>query len=257
MTQIEIVPTLAAMAEIYRLPRDGGAASPRFRRYVELTPRLYGLSAYNPMAGPHALETVEQLLAVDAEAIALEAATEAAARCGYGDPITLAVVLCAPGLWTDRLATEIQHRTTGRPPRGRGLVQHWTRDPAAAGQIRRESIAEAVRVMAIAVRARDESVVTLLHREGLAYALGGNPYGPPTAEDERAVRDAVDVLGASEQIGDMTAVLYGDAAAAALGWASAGVPEHGGYRWSIEQARQRAAETGWPSALRAVESRRL
>jgi hypothetical protein len=254
MAQIQIVPTLAAMAEIYRLPREGGASSSRFKRYVELVPHFYGLAAYNPMAGPQALKTVEQLLAVDAEKIALEAASEAADQCGYRDPITLAVVLCAPGLWTDRLATEIQHRTVGRPPRGRGLVQHWTRETPTAEQIRREAIAEAVRVIAVALRARPESVISLLAREGLAYALGGNPYGAVTAADERAVRDAVDVLGASEQIGDMTAVLYGDTAAAALGWAPAGVAEHGGYRWAIDQARQRLAEAGTPSALRAMEA---
>jgi len=204
------------------------------------------------MAGPHALETVEQLLAVNAETVALEAATEAAALCGYSDSITLAVVLCAPGLWTDRLATEIQHRTVGRPPRGFGLVLHWTREAPTAEQIRREAIAEVVRVMTIALRLHHESVISVLHREGLAYALGGNPYGAVTAADERAVRDAVDVLGSSEQIGDMTAVLYGDAAAAALGWAPAGVAEHGGYRWAIDQADRLITEAGAPVALRAL-----
>lgn len=251
MAHIELVPTIATMAEIYRLPREGGAASPRFKRYVALVPRLYGLAAYNPMAGPHALETTEQLLAVDAEAVALEAASEVANLCNYPDTITLAVVLCAPGAWTDRLATEIQHRTTGRPPAGRGLVLHWTRETPTAEQIRREAIAEAVRVMAVAVLGRRESVASLLHREGLAYALGGNPYGLVTAEDEHAVRDAVEVLGASEEMGDMTAVLYGDAAAAALGWTPVGIDEHGGYRWAIDQASRQINDVGAASALRA------
>jgi hypothetical protein len=43
------------------------------------------------MAGPHALETTEQLLAVD-ETVA-EAAGEAASLCDYPETITLAVVL--------------------------------------------------------------------------------------------------------------------------------------------------------------------
>ena len=252
MAQIQLVPTLAAMAEIYRLPREGGAASPRFKRYVELVPRLYGLAAYNPMAGPHALETTEQLLAVDAEAVASEAASEVASLCSYPDTITLAVVLCAPGAWTDRLATEIQHRTARRPPFGRGLVLHWTGETPTAEQIRREAIAEAVRVMAVAALGRGESVASVLHREGLAYALGENPYGPATAEDERAVGDAVDVLGASEEMGDMTSVLYGDAAAVALGWTPAGIAEHGGYRWAIDRAERRIKAVGASSVLRAI-----
>jgi hypothetical protein len=252
MAHIQVIPTLAMMAEIYRLPREGGASSPRFTRYVELVPRLYGLAAYNPMAGPHALETTEQLLAVDAEGVAREAASDAASLCGYTDALTLAVVLCAPGLWTDRLATEIEHRTSRRPPSGHGLVLHWTRETPTADQVRREAIAEAVRVMAVAVRGRGESVVSLLHREGLAYALGGNPYGRVTAEDERAVAEAVEVLGASEELSDMAAVLYGDPAAAALGWTPAGVAEHGGYRWAIDLAERRIKGVGAPAALRAI-----
>jgi len=252
--QVQLVPTLATMAEIYRLPREGGATSPRFKQYVELVPHRRALASYNPMAGPHALETVEQLLAIDAEAVALDAASDAAYRCRYSKPITLAVVLCAPGLWTDRLATEIQHRTTGRPPRGCGLILHWTRETPTVEQIRREAIAEAVRVMATAGRARAESVASVLHREGLAYALGGNPYGPMTADDERAVREALDILGASEATGDITAVLYGDSAAGALGWTPAGVAEHAGYRWAIHEADRRISEVGAASALQAVSA---
>ena len=250
MAKIQLIPTLATMADIYRLPREGGPSSPRFKCYLELVPSNYGLVAYNPMAGPHALETTEQLLAVDAETVAMEAAGEAASLCGYPETITLAVVLCAPGQWTNRMATEIEHRTARRMPSGTGLVLHWTRETPTAEQIRREAIAEAVRVMAVATPRRPESVRSLLHREGLAYALGGNPYGPLTAEDRRAVDDAMEVLGASEMLGDMTAVLYGDAAANALGWTPAGIAEYGGYRWAIDQARRRIIELGAPAALR-------
>src|SRR5215467_14581465 len=240
------------MAEIYRLPREGGAASPRFKRYLALVPRRYELVAYNPMAGPHALETTEQLLAINAEAVALEAAREAASLCSYRDPITLAVVLCAPGAWTDRLTTEIEYRTSRRPPSGHGLILHWTRETPTAEQIRREAIAEAVRVMVVALRAGGESVASMLHREGLAYALGGNPYGPVTAEDEHAVGDAVDVLGSSKQMSDMTAVLYGDPAATALGWTPVGIGEHGGYRWAIHRVARQVDDYGAPSVLRSL-----
>ena len=250
MADIQIVPTLATMADIYRLPREGGAASYRFRRYVELVPHNHALSAYNPMAGAHALETMEQLLAINAEAMALDAAREAVDRCDYLQPITLAVVLCAPGLWSDRLATEVEHRTAHRLPSGYGQVLHWTREPPTAEQIRRETIAEAVRVMALAAHGARESVRSLLHREGLAYALGGNPYGPPSAADRDAVGDAVEILGSSEELGDKAGILYGDAAAAALGWTQAGVAEHGGYRWAVAEAERHINERGAAATLR-------
>jgi hypothetical protein len=77
-------------------------------------------------------------------------------------------------------------------------------------------------------------------------------WPPVTAEDQHAADDAVDVLGASEVLGDMTAILYGDAAAAALGWAPAGIAEHGGYRWAIDQAGRRIKDLSAPSTLRAI-----
>ena len=53
-------------------------------------------------------------------------------------------------------------------------------------------------------------------------------------------------------LGDMTAVLYGDAAATSLGWVPAGIAEHGGYRWAIDQAGRRIKDLGVPAALRAL-----
>jgi hypothetical protein len=50
----------------------------------------------------------------------------------------------------------------------------------------------------------------------------------------------------------MTAVLYGDAASNALGWIPAGIAEHGGYRWAIDQAWRRINELGAPAARRAI-----
>lgn len=146
MAQIHIVPTLAAMADIYRLSREGGASSPRFTRYLDLVCEVPACVAYNPMAGPHALEATEQLLALQAEALALDAATETVHRCRYTAPIALAVVLCAPGLWTDRIATEVEHRTRRRAPSGVGNVMFWSREIPTAALIRREASAETVRV---------------------------------------------------------------------------------------------------------------
>lgn len=253
MADIRLMPTLATMADVYRLPREGGSASPRFRRYLELVTNNLSLAAYNPMAGPHALETTGQLLAIDAEAVAAEAARETADLCGYADTIAMAVVVCSPGTWTDRLSTEVEHRTTRRVP-GTGLVLHWTREIPTVEQIRREAIAETVRVMLV-TGDRPESVRRLVLREGVAYALGGNPYGPATDEDRQAVAEALEVLGDSAALGDMTAILYGDAAAATLGWASAGIADYGGYRWAVDRARQRIEALGAPSALLAAEER--
>lgn len=59
---------------------------------------------------------------------------------------------------------------THRSPSGTGLVLHWTRETPTPSRF-------------------------VERRSPLAYALGGNPYGPVTAEDQHEVGDAVGVSG--------------------------------------------------------------
>jgi hypothetical protein len=96
------------MAEIYRLDRAGGPDSPRFRAYLAHMGHHHALAAYNPMAGPAALATVERLLELDAEAIAGRHAEES----------EIAVVVSSPGLWTDRIATDPAALALGWTPLG-------------------------------------------------------------------------------------------------------------------------------------------
>ena len=49
-------------------------------------------------------------------------------------------------------------------------------------------------MMAVAMPRRPESVRSLLHRRA-GVCAGWKSYGPVTAEDQRAVGDAVEVLG--------------------------------------------------------------
>ena len=46
---VTVVPTLVRIAEIYRLPREGGNASPRFSEYVKHVEHAWGVVAYNPI----------------------------------------------------------------------------------------------------------------------------------------------------------------------------------------------------------------
>ncbi|MDB4913446.1 MAG: hypothetical protein JWM95_1090 [Gemmatimonadetes bacterium] len=239
------------MAQIYALSRSGGPASERFTAYVARVEHEYGLVGYNPMAGPHALEAVQQLLALDAEAIAFEAASEVAARCGYGDAIMLAIVLASPGMWTDRLSTEVQHRTVAKRTAGRGFIYQWTREQFDAPSVRRESAAEAVRVMWTATHGAARTVRAVLAREGLAYALSSNPYGDATPDDTARVEEALAVLGESTELSDIAGVLYGDPACDAHGWPLLGIPEYAGYRYAIKRA---AADPASRSAVVKIQS---
>jgi hypothetical protein len=211
------------MAEIYRLDRAGGVRSPRFAAYLDRVENRRALAAYNPMAGPAALASVQRLIELDAEAIASRYAAEA----------ELAVVVSSPGLWTDRVATEVELRTDPEPP---ALVRFWAGEPVDAADVERECAAAAQRVRWRLRHGPARTVDAVLAREGAAYVVAGSPFGTLEAGEAELVSDAVELLGASEQQGDIAAVLFGDPAAVALGWTPLGLPWHAGYRWAIARA---------------------
>ena len=211
------------MAEIYRLDRAGGPSSPRFRAYLARVEHEHALAAYNPMAGPEALASVERLLELDAEAVAGRHAEET----------EIAVVVSSPGLWTDRIATEVELRTAPGPPT---LVRFWAGEPIETADVERESAAAATRARWFGRHGPTRTLEEVLAREGKAYASCESPFGPLEAGEAALVGDAVALLGASELRGEIAAVLFGDPAALALGWTPLGLPWHAGYRWAIARA---------------------
>jgi hypothetical protein len=80
---VELVPFLAQLRDLYTQPR--GFA--RFQEYLNILRTETGemelpISNVNPMAKPHVLARVEELLALGAETVALEAAREGSRRLG-------------------------------------------------------------------------------------------------------------------------------------------------------------------------------
>jgi hypothetical protein len=209
------------------------------------------------MAGSTALEAVERLLALEAEALASSAGGAVAAACDYPDKITLAVVVRSQGMWTDRVATEVEQRIWAPRREGHGLVDLWSREIATADDVRRESAAETARIMWTAMHGRTDSLGAVLEREGFAYAAAmittsiRPAFGTkPTALESTSVREAVDLLYDSVEHSDIAGVLFGDPAADALGWAPLGVPDHAGYRWATDRAMEAIENPGLASALR-------
>ena len=247
---VTIAPTLATMAELYLLSRDGGPKSERFTAYVKRVEHEWGLVSYNPMAGAAALEAVQQALALDAERIARAAATVTIAECEYTGGVTLAVVVASAGMWTDRLATEVEYRTTAKRRADHGQVMLWSREAITAEGVRRESVAETVRTMWTALHGEARTLRAVLAREGLAYALA-DPKAIIQPENDAAIGDALAILGDSTTQGDIVASLYGDAVADQMGWPPLGISDRGGAQWAAHRAAQTIAETDAAAALRA------
>lgn len=237
------------MEEIYGLSREGGPRSPRFTAYLTHVEHGWGLSSYNPMAGPAALDTVRQLKALDAERLALDAAHDLAARCEFEGELTLAIVVASAGMWTDRIATEVRHRTCADRRGGHGEVLIWSREAVDAALVQRESAAEVVRTMWTARFGAPRTLGAVLAREGLAGALSSSILGPSMPAEVTAVDDAIAVLGDTTVLGEIVGILYGDQVATALGWTPLGLAEHAGLRWAVARAMAIVGRDGPGAAL--------
>lgn len=250
MPRVTVARTLDEMAEVYRLERRGGPASPRFAAYVTLAQSRWGIPAYNPMAGDHARLTVDALRNADAEAVVARAAERALTAVDYQDLVTLAVVVPSPGMWTDRLSTELEARTFGSRSVGKGLIMCWAGEPPALEILEREAGAEAIRVAWHAVHGAVRTARDVLAREGLAYGWSG--AAAEVAQDTAtAVHDALAVVGESPVLGDAAALLYGDDDAAALGWPGLGVAPRAGARWATWRMASAVRDTSAAIVFRA------
>jgi hypothetical protein len=89
--------------------RPGGAQSPRVVSYVAQAATTWGMSSYNPLAGPHAADAVNALLAIDVERVALEAATAASHALQIAEPALLADVAREARAELTRVAWTARH----------------------------------------------------------------------------------------------------------------------------------------------------
>lgn len=235
---VRIVPTLSAMAEVYRLTTEGGPESPRFQRYVELAKDGAPVSGYNPMTAKDALGTVEALLAIDAEDQAKDTANKYAEELGIDDDVDMAITVATPGLWTDRLATEIEHRLGGR--RWKEIVL-WTGEDADEEAVRSATTAQTIRAGWALLHKPPRSVAHAAGQEGLASAVadaGAEVTEPDPEEDpgDRSVAAALDVFAEDTELSSRAALLYGDEVARQFGWMPLGVKPSAGYAYCRSKA---------------------
>ncbi len=227
---IAITPTLELMASIYQLSTRGGTDSDRFKAYVRAAP-TNPIHGYNPMTSQPVLETVKALIKIDAESIAEEAANTTARQIGFNpstNPNTaMHLSVATPGMWTDRLATEVDHRLKAKDPTA---ILLWNDSPATVEHVRQETIAQTVRLKLTQDRLGQppKTLAEAVAQEAQTLALAGHTgtHSPHAAE---ALTEHAD----NESLATMVGFLYGDEAAATLGYAPIGLGNRGGYSHAI------------------------
>ncbi len=240
---VRMVPTLETMAGVYRLPREGGARSARFTRYVELCRTIRPLAAYNPLTGKaEALRTVEALLEVDAESLVAEVFEDSGLCAG---DIELAVVVLTPGAWTDRLFTDVHNRREGV-----GAVWFWSDEPVDRNAVAAAARAEVVRTAWRTAHGPAESLWEFASQEGLARRMALPGLAVIDAADHDRVREVLDLVGTEVDDHTLIAFVFGDERVEPHGWRGLGLSGDMGVRVCSERAPAPAdiplaIEDGW------------
>jgi hypothetical protein len=245
--QIELVPVLRAVRDLYELPRG----TERFQRYIDLMTgggqeMLLPLSLLNPMGKEHVAATVDALLALDAETVAADAVADAQHRLSDvpGElRVALVVVDDAGGGWTDRYLTETRHRfeSDGELKRGWATALLWTGEQPSARGVREETLAAIYRAAYQRRHGLPRTLNQMMVQEGSAAAFAEvAPLALSPAELD-AIRAVIDPHRETTQFPVAFACLYGDEAATAVGYPPLGLSPRAGYTLALTEALQRGS----------------
>lgn len=241
MVTVELVPFLAQLRELYTHPR--GFA--RFAEYLDIIRSKTGemelpISNVNPMAKPHVLERVEQLLALDAESLAITAALEGAGRLGDVDDTLRIIVIVADdalGGWTNRAFSEFAHRYESKHQVQRGwvVVMLWSSEEPSLERVRAETLAMLYRTVDERRNGKVRTLREIMGREGCSMIFADNEprYDAATLQ---SIRQRIEPYLDSHAAPIVFAALYGDVIAESLGYPPLGIPERGGYDLALADA---------------------
>jgi hypothetical protein len=226
---ITVERTLELMANVYRSSMSGGPQSARFRAYVDAAAALAPVHGYNPMTSEPVINTIEALIDMRAEDRLEMVANQTARRLGYDRDDAMHVTVATPGMWTDRLATEVEHRLLAKDPGG---MLWWCDQSVEAELLDFEIVTQTVRLLSQRQAGAPGNLTAAARQEGEACATAGQ-----TGAFHSAAAEVLEVLGNDDSLATMVAFLYGDTAATDMGFTPLGIEGRVGYDHAVAIAR--------------------
>ena len=222
--RIRYRPLLQIQRDLLDIPRG----MDRFRAYLRtiLTPdgkdaELVPLAAANPMAKEHVTERLDALLAMNADALAEEAAEEAAQTLeDVHATFSAATVVLDDfgGGWTNRFDCEYGSRRPDPADRRYWITGCLWSSEQPSPRLVRETIRCAVYRTAHAVRnGPPRTLADLLRQEGYALAAAGCPTPRLDPDDLAYTREILAPHLPDTDKGSLIGCLFGDPAARSLG----------------------------------------
>jgi hypothetical protein len=233
LVTITVERTLELMLTIYQQSSSGGADSPRFRSYVNAAATM-PIQGFNPMTSLPVAATIEALLDADAESRLEVVANETAQRLGCNHNDHMHITVATPGMWTDRVTTEVEHTLLAKDPSG---VLWWCGQEVSSAALDTEFVAQTVRLIVQRRNGPPRDLGSASAQEGIAGALAGHP-----GRLDAGAAEVLAVLGGDTTLATMVAFLYGDLCAHHMGFTPLGLVEGTGRAHAIAVARQATNE---------------
>lgn len=250
--QIDYIPTLRVLQELYEKPRDFN----RFTWYLEqmLGETIDGdldvvlpITNANPMGREHCLQAVNALLEIDAETVARAAFAEAAALFpDLPHTVRAAVTLLddVAGGWTNRYLTEATMRMCSDERVRRAnqkrhfvLVPCWASQEYTVPTLRAEARAALYRYAHLQRHGHPHTLQQIMEMDGAARMFAGEV--PQLDADELAYTAAVIApLLPSHDFALQFAALFGDGAARSVGYTPQGLSAYAGFELALHQMLQ-------------------
>lgn len=242
--KLEFTPLLQVQRDLYRLPRGWE----RFRAYLQtmVDPETKDLQlplvAMNPMGKDHVPALLDKYLGFDADSLAARAVAEAESRLAAVDgefKVALVIADDAMGAWTNRYSSEFTARSGSKPLHKRGWITGalWTSETPSAQAAREEALAAVYRAAHIQQHGFAVTLRELMAQEGYAMAMAG--CSKPSLDDDELeyTREVIAPHLDTKDYPIVITSLFGDVAAASLGYTPLGLSDRAGFALALHDAR--------------------
>jgi hypothetical protein len=241
--KLEFVPLLQVQRDLHRLPRGWE----RFRAYMrtmidpETDDVRLPLGSMNPMGKDHVPALLDRYLAFDADGLAARAVAEAESRLSNVEgefKVTLVIVDDLMGGWTNRYSNELSARSGSKPLLKRGWITGalWTSETPSEQAAREETLTAVYRAAHIQQHGFAATLREMIAQEGYAMAMAGCEQPSLDKDELEYTREVIAPNLDTKDYPVIITSLFGDVAAASLGYAPAGLSERAGFALALSDA---------------------
>ena len=241
--KLDLFPTLQIQREFFAKPREIA----RFWEYLGILSDgddiVTPINSLNPMGREHNAAMVEELIAIDAEAVATQALAEAEQRLPNAPgafKFSLVVSDDLRGMWSNRTSGELSRRVPGAKldnalKRGFIEISCWVSQQWSPEMIRQEVLMMAYRLAYWQMRTAPKTLDEVMTQEGLAMRFAGLSLSMP-ADDLDYSRHVLAPYRAATETAILMPALFGDEAAREFGYAPLGLSPRAGLEVALAEA---------------------